>query len=464
MKTKHYYSVTLTVAVLVFVAGMSFADQTGNTNNKAVNISPFNLDQPQVVNAEAQPPPQQAIVLLTGNQSGLNVANDYDEEADQPEADAPELDPKSLETLNDFFDRAELAEPITLANLKIFPILRARDKDVDKKSYIPTDKAIKKKVIKVKEHQGGTVQKLKIGKKKSEKPVFMMGGEILSGAKQDRILGQDVLLPSKDGTHLVNVYCVEAGRWVMKTKSFSSKGVMGTAKLRKTVAKKGGQSNVWNEVSTKSGNMKVHSSTSAMMANYDDPKNKEKIKKIRKKLDKFIEELIEDEDIIGFVATVKGEIISLDAFRNEELFTAFWPKLSKSVALDAIDPSFKDGEVTDEDVELFIESLDKAKLKALKNPGIGQEVSIESSWASGTAHLSKKGVNHVNLFPEYSNLKMRVFTDKVKGPKEGNGGKGGEEYKGGKGDQPQAGSDNNADKGSSTQAPKTKYKKQPNKK
>ena len=448
MKTRNFYSVTLIVAAVVLATGLSFADKEVQVNANAMNNADVLfelLEQPQAAQPVVQPAPA------------------------QPEADAPELDPKSLETLKDFFDRAEVAEPITLANLKIFPILRTREQDVDKKSFIPTDKAIKKKVIKVKEHQGGTVQKLKIGKKKSDKPVFMMGGEILSGAKQDRILGQDVLLPNKKGSHVVSVYCVEAGRWVMKTKSFSSKGVMGTAKLRKTVAKKGGQSKVWNEVSKKSGNMKVHSPTSAMMANYDAPKNKAKIKKIWKKLNKSIEELIEDEDLIGFVATVKGEIISLDAFRNEELFIALWPKLSKSVALDAIDPSFKDGEVTDEDVELFIESLDKAKLKALKNPGIGQEVSIESSWASGTAHLSKKGVNHVNLFPEYSNLKMRVFTDKVKGYKGGKGGKG---YKGGKGDQPQAGSDNNADKagkqkkskakgsadsGGNSKATKTKY-------
>lgn len=392
MKTKRMYSVTVTVAALLLITGLSCADKEVEID---IAQNAYNTDQPMA----AQPA------------------------ADQTEEDQPKVDPKNLEVLKDFFERAEVAEPITLANLKVFPILRIKDKDIDKKSFMPTDKAMKKKVIKVKEHQGGTVQKLKIGKKKSEKPVFMMGGEILTGAKQDRILGQDVLLPDKKGNYVLSVYCVEAGRWVMKSQSFSTKGIMGTAKLRKTVAKKGGQSKVWNEVSKKSKAMKVHSPTSAMMANYDSPKNKEKIKKIKKKLNKFIKELKDEEDLIGFVATVKGEIISLDAFRNEELFAAFWSKLSKAVALDAIDPSFRDGDVTDEDVELFIESLDNAKLKGIKNPGIGKEFSIESSWAGGTVHVSKKGVNHVNLFPEYSNMKMRVFKDNVKGKSLSSGGK-----------------------------------------
>lgn len=330
-------------------------------------------------------------------------------------AESKAKDKQDRDLLIDFFDRAEVMEPIVIGDMKVFPVIRKDEQDEDKKSYQVTDEAMKGKVIKVKEHQGGEVNTLKLGKKKSEKPVFMMGGEILSGAKQDRILSQDVLLPKKKGSYLLSVYCVEQGRWVMKTEQFQTKGIMGTSKLRKTVAKKESQSSVWGEVSKKSGAMDVSSPTSNMTANYDDPKIKKKIKKFGKKLHEKIDEIRDKHELIGVVATVKGEIISLDAFRNEELFTGLWDKISKSMALDAIDPSFKDGDVTDEDVALFIESLDDAEIKSVKNPGMGREIAVESSWASGTAHLSDGGINHVNLFPEYGKVKMRVLTDEVGG-------------------------------------------------
>jgi hypothetical protein len=342
-------------------------------------------------------------------------------------ADTKAKDKEDKELLGDFFDRAEIAEPVVVGNLKVFPIVRKEKQDGDQRSYHVTDEAMKSKVIHVKEHQGGQVNTLKLEKKKSGKQVFMMGGEILSGAKQDRILSQDVLLPQKKGSYLLSVYCVEAGRWVLKTDQFQTKGIMGTSKLRKTVAKKESQSNVWGEVSKKSGAMNVDSPTSNMTANYDDPKIKKKIKNLGKKLDDGIEALQEKHELIGLVATVKGEIISLDAFRNEELFSGLWHKIAKSMALDAIDPSFKEGEVTKEDVALFIESLDDAKIKTVENPGMGREIAIESSWAAGTAHLSDGVVNHVNLFPEYGELKMRVLTDKVAGSSPAVGGFSGNE-------------------------------------
>ncbi|MFH1438095.1 MAG: hypothetical protein ABIJ56_20470 [Pseudomonadota bacterium] len=85
MKTKSYCSVTLTVAILLFVAGLSHADEEVQVNANAMNNADalFELlEQPQA----AQPAAQPAV--------------------DQPEAGAPELAPKSLETLKDFFDRA----------------------------------------------------------------------------------------------------------------------------------------------------------------------------------------------------------------------------------------------------------------------------------------------------------------------------------------------------------------------
>jgi hypothetical protein len=67
---------------------------------------------------------------------------------------------------------------------------------------------------------GGSVPELKFVNE-SDKPVFLMDGEELIGAKQNRTLNLSILVPAKKAVG-IPVSCVERGRWHHLSREFSS--------------------------------------------------------------------------------------------------------------------------------------------------------------------------------------------------------------------------------------------------
>ena len=68
--------------------------------------------------------------------------------------------------------------------------------------------------------EGGSVPELQV-ENKLDVRVFLMDGQELVGAKQNRILNTDVLVPAMS-TVKIPVSCVEQGRWHHNSPSFSS--------------------------------------------------------------------------------------------------------------------------------------------------------------------------------------------------------------------------------------------------
>ena len=56
----------------------------------------------------------------------------------------------------------------------------------------------------------------------STKPLFLMNGEILEGAKQNRVINDSIIIPQQS-TKTVDVSCVEEGRWSKQYKDFKDK-------------------------------------------------------------------------------------------------------------------------------------------------------------------------------------------------------------------------------------------------
>src|SRR4029077_20934246 len=48
----------------------------------------------------------------------------------------------------------------------------------------------------------------------SKRPLLLLAGEIVTGGKQDRVIGKDRIVPPESDPVDLSVFCVEPGRWV----------------------------------------------------------------------------------------------------------------------------------------------------------------------------------------------------------------------------------------------------------
>ena len=74
-------------------------------------------------------------------------------------------------------------------------------------SILTLDQALENELIEIKEIEDGQVPSVDI-KNLSQRYIFIMGGEIITGCKQDRIVEKDVLLGPGKKDLAVPVFCV----------------------------------------------------------------------------------------------------------------------------------------------------------------------------------------------------------------------------------------------------------------
>lgn len=110
---------------------------------------------------------------------------------------------------------------------------------------------------------------------RGDKPVLLIDGEELAGAKQNRVLNTSILLKESSETR-IPVSCTEQGRWAYASKAFSESGnVMAyKSRSRKTSsvqfclessgAYQSDQGEVWHSIAELQAKAGAHSPTSAM--------------------------------------------------------------------------------------------------------------------------------------------------------------------------------------------------------
>ena len=103
---------------------------------------------------------------------------------------------------------AKIGAPTTFKNMTVFPLIGGQGTAAD---YLTLDEALAQKLAAITEvSEGGSVPELKFVNS-SDKKVFLLDGEELVGAKQNRVLNLSIMVPVGK-TLVVPVSCVEAGR------------------------------------------------------------------------------------------------------------------------------------------------------------------------------------------------------------------------------------------------------------
>ena len=320
--------------------------------------------------------------------------------------------------------------PITHGNLTIFPIVSAKTHDTG--DFLTLDDGIRSGDVMVTEvgNLHGVMQRrpnaqYRYGNAEvnrlvlvnnSKRPLILLAGEIVTGGKQDRVVGKDRIVPPESDPVDLNVFCVEPGRWVEtpgKGKFDTHAAVMAQPSVRKKAMVDADQQKVWAEVGRSNRAMvmaaappahpsatPVPGSTSetvavtaqaAQVETYSSEslrslggttsyaKTREN-KQIQKQVDDITEPMqksyasvihqLRNQNAVGVVVAVKGRIVWADIFASPALLSKYWPKLLQSYAAEALTAPGDRRDITEKEAQKFLENWQARHEVVDSEPGL----------------------------------------------------------------------------------------------
>ena len=230
----------------------------------------------------------------------------------------------------------------------------------------------------------------------SDRPLLLLAGEIVTGGKQDRVIGKDRIVPPDSEPLDLNVFCVEPGRWTGATEQFgtSSKlAPMAQPAVRiKAMAEKD-QQKVWDAVGASNSAIVAAvppaaragvaggTSYAGVMANEEVQKQVDSVAvPVQKSYENVLPQL-RAQHAVGVVVAVNGEIIWADLFASTSLLEKYWPKLVRSYAAEAVTARrMRYGTPGVGEAQQFLEDLDGTRQTVESEPGVYRHTEI---WGRG---------------------------------------------------------------------------------
>jgi hypothetical protein len=290
-----------------------------------------------------------------------------------------------------------LGKPLGFQGLTIIPITT-----LTRWTPIPVvtlDEALKKRWLRIREIDDGEVPMLVLDNK-SDRTVFIMGGEIVTGGKQDRLVGSDALIrPHARGVR-VPVYCVEAGRWTETTAQFSTKENLGTWSLRSNAqaSAPAAQESIWGEVEKMQAKAGARSATGAYQDIYEDRKLNARLQALEAGL-KNVPSLAAG--TVGAICALGGRVLSMDVFADASAFQQLWPKILRASALSAVTAAAEEsaGHMTRDNAWSFLEQVSDLRFSQEKGVDLGVEVRAAGRGITASALVHDGVVLHLSAFP-----------------------------------------------------------------
>src|SRR6266481_1892282 len=130
----------------------------------------------------------------------------------------------------------KLLDPITHGDLTVFPVVSAKAHDASQ--FLTLDEGIRSGEVVVTEvgNLHGTMRRRPLPERfsgsaqvnnlvlvnNSPRPLILLAGEIVTGGKQDRVVGKDRIVPAERDPVDLGVFCVEPHRWVENSYKFDT--------------------------------------------------------------------------------------------------------------------------------------------------------------------------------------------------------------------------------------------------
>jgi hypothetical protein len=308
----------------------------------------------------------------------------------------------ALNIIQDTIQAAQVGEEIVFKNLTMFPLLIS---EAIERKYQTLDEALDAGTGKVTEvSDSGSVPELQF-LNEGDRPVLLLDGEELVGAKQNRVLNLSILAPAQKEI-TIPVSCVEQGRWAHSSSEFRSEDRVHysrgrsakAASVSRSMASEGSrhsdQSEVWQNISGKSARMGVSSPTGSMSDVYEDRK---------RSVEEFVGAFSNTEKQIGAVFGIDGAVSGVDLFDAPDTLSKLLPKLVRSHALDALETSTrKRTAMSETEIRRFIDILSTVETQQFPAVGLGDDVRLTGQMISGGALVNDGRIVHLGAFPTAS--------------------------------------------------------------
>ena len=301
-------------------------------------------------------------------------------------------------TIEDALSGIQIGTESTFGNMTIFPLLNGHSGAAD---YLTLDEALGRGLVHITEVSvEGRVPDLKFTNE-SDEPVFLLDGEELIGAKQNRVLNLTILAPAKR-TIVIPVSCVEAGRWSRRSAKFTTSSQAHFARgrahkmaqvshsLQTSGERRSDQREVWEQIGAKASRLKVASPTAAMADIYETH---------MKRVDTYADGFTAADQQAGAVFVINGEVIGFDLFDSPATLKKLLPKLVRSYALDAIEAVTEKGDAASRRaVEELLLAVRRAEAQTYSAVGEGVDVRLTGPDLTGAGLVAKERVVHLSAF------------------------------------------------------------------
>ena len=293
-------------------------------------------------------------------------------------------------------------EPIVQRQMAMFPLLDGKA-GAAPRTYLTLDEALAAGTAQVTEvSHDGSVPEL-LFRNAGARPVLLVEGEELLGARQNRTLNVSILAPPKGETR-IPVSCVERGRWgydedVVFHRSNRSHFARGRRSKLESVnrgmsrdpgSRRSDQGAVWDAIDDKLAAMSASSPTDAMGAVYEQH---------RASLEDYVAAFRHRPGQVGAVFLVGSCFAGLDLFADESTFAALLPKLLRGYALDALEVDSRQGAApAAAAAHRLIAGVLVAEARDYPAVGLGRDVRIDSPAVAGAALVRGDAVLHLAAF------------------------------------------------------------------
>ena len=317
----------------------------------------------------------------------------------------------------------KVLEPIRHGNLTVFPVVATKTYPTGE--FLTLDEGLRSGEVVVTEagnvqglirrhstpairHDGAQVNRLVLVNN-SKRPLLLLAGEIVTGGKQDRVIGKDRIIPSESDPVDLNVFCVEPGRWVATSDRFGASeamyggvvggpvhgnppmAIMAQPSVRAKAMGDKNQQEVWDAVNKQKEQVTVEVTAAAptvatdmaQVSSYAKVNENQEVKKrvdaVAKPIEQNYQNLIRqlhDRSAVGVVVAVNGRIIWADIFASTDLLEKYWPKLVRSYASEAVVTRAKEVEVTESRAQAFLSDMEGRREMIESEPGVYRHTEV----------------------------------------------------------------------------------------